>query len=65
MNENKANYIFDLYINGNISYFKTEIRKLTKLNLLKCIDILISQYGFTFGNDQKDIFRIFLYHMQF
>lgn len=63
MNEQKANELFDSYINGNISYFKNEIRKLNKRNLLKCIDILIDQYGYKFGNDEKDIFRIFYYHL--
>ena len=52
MNEQKANYIFDLYINGNISYFKSEIRKLSKLNLLKCIDILIDLYGQSYGEKE-------------
>lgn len=63
MNEQKANELFDSYINGNISYFKNEIRKLNKRNLLKCIDILIDQYGYKFGNDEEDILRIFYYHL--
>lgn len=59
MNEQKANELFDTYITGNLSYFRHEVRKLQKVNLLKCIDILINQYGHTFDN--KDILRIFLY----
>jgi len=59
MNEVKANELFDTYINGNLSYFRSEVRKLQKVNLLKCIDILINQYGHTFNG--KDILRIFLY----
>jgi hypothetical protein len=60
--ENKFNQIFDNYINGNLSDFRKSIKRLSKLNLLKCIDFVIINYGQNYDN--KDILRIFLYHLQ-
>jgi hypothetical protein len=60
--ENKYNQIFDNYINGNLSDFRSSIKRLSKLNLLKCIDFVIINYGQNYND--KDILRIFLYHLQ-
>jgi len=60
--EHKFNEIFDNYINGNLSDFRKGIKKLSKVNLLKCIDLQINNYGNTYG--EKEILRIFLYHLQ-
>jgi hypothetical protein len=60
--ENKYNLIFENYINGNLSDFRKEVRKQIKLNLLKCIDLQINNYGHSYQD--RDILRIFLYHMQ-
>jgi hypothetical protein len=38
--EHRYTEIFDNYINGNLSNFRTSIRKLSKINLLKCIDFV-------------------------
>ena len=57
--EHKLNLIFDNYINGNLTDFRNEVRKLSKVNLLRCIDLAVNNYGNTY--DGKDILRIFLY----
>jgi hypothetical protein len=59
--EQKYNEIFDNYINGNISDFRNEIRKLSKRNLLRCIDLVIQNYGPDYSG--HDIVRILMYHL--
>lgn len=67
MNREKALRIFDIYINGNISEFKQQIRKLNKANLLKCIDYLVTVYGYKYKitehDTERDMLRTFLYHL--
>jgi hypothetical protein len=59
--ETKYNEIFDNYINGNKSDFRKQIKGLSKVNLLKCIDIAIQNYGYKY--EDQDILRIFLVYI--
>jgi hypothetical protein len=45
--ETKFNDIWDNYINGNLSDFKTQLQELTKINLLKFIDFIDSNYEYS------------------
>ena len=56
-----AEEIFNNYINGNKSDFRTAIKKLNKKHLLCIIDEIIGIYGYQY--DGKDILRIFIINL--
>ena len=55
--------IFDNYINGNLSEFREQIKKLSKINLLKCVSFLINMHGKEYN--KKDIFQIFIVYLSY
>jgi len=61
--ENKFRNIFDNYVNGNFSDFRIQVRKLSKIDLLRCVDFVTRFYD-SETYESKDILRIFLYYLQ-